>query len=258
MKDINISPSNEDGGPLHGFRAFTIAFATGTLPVSQEVFTHLVSSKLVALKKPDSEKPRPVGVTGVFHRLGLSALLKAHKEELAAYFGNKGECGTGVAGAWQRLAWVFKLLAEKHPLGIMTWEDLTNGFNCATRLSVDKGLMAMPPQLQWLRRTFHAFYSKDIPLFFARDGEFHVIVSATGPVQGDPAGAVQLPFNILRTEFVEATLAKCFDDLMAFVPPETRPVLPSCAFCRNPEPLRFRALVSIKAVLRCPCPWHAP
>ena len=41
MKDINISPSNEDEDPLCGFRAFTAAFATGTLPVSQEVFTHL-------------------------------------------------------------------------------------------------------------------------------------------------------------------------------------------------------------------------
>jgi hypothetical protein len=85
---------------------------------------------------------------------------------------------------------------------------------------------AMPPQLQWLRRTFHAFYSEDIPLFFARDGEFHVIVSAAGSMQGDPAGgiwfdaAVQFPFNILRTEFAEATLAKCFDDFMAFIPPD--------------------------------------
>ena len=64
MKDINVCPCNDEEDPLYGFRAFTIAFATGTLPVSQEVFTYLVSSKLVALKKPDSDKPRPVGVTG--------------------------------------------------------------------------------------------------------------------------------------------------------------------------------------------------
>jgi hypothetical protein len=74
-------------------------------------------------------------------------------------------------------------MAEKHPLGVMMWEDLTNGFNCATCLSVDKGLIAMPPQLQWLRRAFHAFYSEDVPFFFARDGEAHVIVSATGSMQ---------------------------------------------------------------------------
>jgi hypothetical protein len=129
MKDVNVSPSNEDEDPLHGFRAFTIAFATGTLPVSQEVFTHLVSSKLVVLKKPDSEKPRPVGVTGVFHRLGLSALLKARKEELAAYFGNQGECGAGIAGACQRFGFTrffSPQLTTKTPC-VSNWELRVRG-----------------------------------------------------------------------------------------------------------------------------------
>jgi hypothetical protein len=244
MKDINICPCNDAEDPLFGFRAFTIAFVTGALPVSQEVFTHLASSKLVALKKPDSDKPRPVGVTGVFHRLGLSALLKAHKEPLAAYFGSKGEYGTGISGACQLLAWVFRLASEKFPLGIMMWEDLTNGFNSAGRLSVDKGLAQMPPQLQWLRRTFHAFYSEDVPLYFARAGEQHVIISATGTMQGDPAGgvwfdaAVQLPFNILRAEFVEATLAKYYDDLMAFIPPNADG-LPEVCLLSEPRTASF-------------------
>ena len=206
--------------------------------MSQEVFTHLVSSKLVALKKPDSDKPRPVGVTGVFYRLGLSALLKAHKEALAACFGNKGEHGTGISGACQMLAWVFRLASEKFPLGVMMWEDLTNGFNSAGRLSVDKGLAQTPPQLQWLRRTFHAFYSEDVPLYFARAGDQHVIISATGTMQGDPAGAVQLPFNILRAEFVEVTLAKYYDDLMAFIQPNADG-LPEVCLLSEPRTASF-------------------
>ena len=91
------------------------------------MFTHLANSKLVALKKPGSDKPRPVGVTGVFHRLGLSALLKAHKEALAAHFGNKGEHGAGISGACQVLAWVFRLAPEKCPLGMVMAAAMADG-----------------------------------------------------------------------------------------------------------------------------------
>jgi hypothetical protein len=70
MKGINICPSIIDDDPLYGFQEFSLLFASGTLPVSQPVYTMLAGSKLVALVKPGSNKPRPIGVTGVFHRLG--------------------------------------------------------------------------------------------------------------------------------------------------------------------------------------------
>ena len=236
LKDINVAPSEEDEDPLYGFRAFSTAFALGTLPVSQDVKSFLASSKLAALEKPGSDKPRPVGITGVFHRLGLSALIRQHREYLAAEFGLKGEFGTGIPGACQLLAWTFKLASEKHPLGVKMWADITNGFNCVRRKAIAKGLARMPPQLQWLRRSFEAFYAQDVQLFFARDGEMHVILSEIGSMQGDPASgiwfnaAVQLPYDVLRAEFgSEVTLAKYFDDLMAFIPPNEDGTMRACA-----------------------------
>ena len=235
IKDINVAPSEDDEDPLYGFRAFSVAFALGTLPVSQEIKTFLASSKLAALEKPGSEKPRPVGITGVFHRLGLSALIRQHREFLAAEFGLKGEFGTGIPGACQLLAWTFKLASEKHPLGVKMWADITNGFNCVRRKAIAKGLARLPPQLQWLRRSFQAFYANDVQLFFARDGEMHIVLSEIGSMQGDPASgiwfnaAVQIPYDILRAEFAnEVTLAKYFDDLMAFIPPNEDGTMRGC------------------------------
>ena len=63
-------------------------------------------------------------------------------------------------------------------------------------------------------------------------------------MQGDPAGgvwfdaAVQLPFNILRAEFVEATLAKYYDDLMAFIPPNADG-LPEVCLLSEPRAASF-------------------
>jgi hypothetical protein len=171
-KDVNVAPSEEDEDPLYGFRAFSTAFALGTLPVSQEIKTFLASSKLAALEKPGSDKPRPVGITGVFHRLGLSALTRQHRGHLAAEFGLKAQGG---ARDWNSrrlpVAWAFKLASEKHPLGAKTWADITSGFNCVRREAIAKDLARMPPQLQWLRRSFQAFCAEDAQFFFAREGE---------------------------------------------------------------------------------------
>ena len=96
MKDINVPPGNEDLDPIYGFRAYSLAFASGCLPVSTAAYSQLASSRLVALAKPDSDKPRPVGITGVFHRLGMKALLMAPAEDLGAYFSDLRKYGTGV------------------------------------------------------------------------------------------------------------------------------------------------------------------
>jgi hypothetical protein len=92
-------PSILDDDPLYGFHKLSLLFASGTLPVTQSVYTMLASSKLVALTKPSSNKPRPIGITGVFHRFGMTALLKACTPALATHFGTQREYGTGISGA---------------------------------------------------------------------------------------------------------------------------------------------------------------
>jgi hypothetical protein len=96
----------------------------------------------------------------------------------------------------------------------------------------------MPPQIQWLRRSFQAFHAQDVQLLLARDSEMHVVLSEIGSMQGGPASgiwfnaAVQLPHgmaDILRAEFGnEVTLAKHFDDLMAFIPPNEDGTMRAC------------------------------
>ncbi len=44
LKDINVAPSDVDDDPLYGFRAFSLHFAAGTLPVPQLVYSHLSSA----------------------------------------------------------------------------------------------------------------------------------------------------------------------------------------------------------------------
>jgi hypothetical protein len=63
LKDVNVAPKSEIDDPLFGFRQFSIAFASGSLPTSLDLHSLLAGSKLVALEKEDG-KPRPVGITG--------------------------------------------------------------------------------------------------------------------------------------------------------------------------------------------------
>ena len=234
LKSINVKPTEEVPDPLYGIREFAISFASGALPVSQEVYTLLAGAKLVALAKPDSDKPRPVGVTGVLHRLGMGALLRDYADILATYFGDQKEFGTGIPGVTQILSWGFKLAAEKHPAGVMFWADISNGFNAMERESIAQGLADMPDELQWLRRSFHKFYANDVTLYFSRAGEVHEIVSMIGSMQGDPASGIWFnaglmrAFNKLRAEFPEVFLAKYFDDVNGFILPSADGTTPLC------------------------------
>jgi hypothetical protein len=97
-KQINVSPSSTDEDPLFGLRSFCVFFAAGTLPIPTLGYTKLASSKLVALPNPDSNKPMSIGIMDVFHRLGMTSLLKADSRLLANYFGELGEFGNGIPG----------------------------------------------------------------------------------------------------------------------------------------------------------------
>ena len=74
LKAINIAPSEECPDPMFGLREFAVAFASGFLPVSSDLYLTLAGSKLAALAKPGTGDPRPVGIRGVFDRIGQRTL----------------------------------------------------------------------------------------------------------------------------------------------------------------------------------------
>ena len=121
----------------------------------------------------------------------MAALIKQNADLLAQHFGLQCEHGTGVGGVCQKLAWVFKLACEKVPEGIALWADISNGFNSMRRSAIAEGLAAMPVELQWLRKSFHAFYSGPVPMFFNRcPAVSGIIQCVVGSMQGDPASGI--------------------------------------------------------------------
>ena len=103
LKDINTRPCEDDPDPLYGIRKFCIMYASGGLPVSPELYLTLSGSKIATLAKPGTDAPRPVGIRGVFDRIGMRTLLKCQQADIAAHFGcSQGEFGCGIEGVCAR------------------------------------------------------------------------------------------------------------------------------------------------------------
>ena len=219
LKDVNVRPTEECPDPLYGIRIFCTSYAAGGLPISPELYLTMSGSKIAAIAKPGRDDPRPVGIRGVFDRIGMRTLLKCQQGDIAEHFGSQGEFGCGIEGVCQKLSWLFTLYKEKHPGALQFWADVSNGYNEMRRTAIADGLADLPPPLQWLRRSFSAFYSGDVVLYFQRDGETYHVVSEIGTVQGDAASGIffnaglQRAFNQLRAEYPEALLAKYADDV---------------------------------------------
>jgi len=136
LKDINTRPCEDDPGPLYGIRKFCIMYASGGLPVSPELYLTLSGSKVAALAKPGTDAPRPVGIRGVFDRIGMRTLLKCQQADIAAHFDSQGEFGCGIEGVCQKLSWLFTLYKERHPAALQFWADVSNGYNEMHRTSI--------------------------------------------------------------------------------------------------------------------------
>ena len=55
LKAINIDPTEEEPDPLFGLREFSTAYASGFLPVSEELYLTLSGSKLAAVAKENGD-----------------------------------------------------------------------------------------------------------------------------------------------------------------------------------------------------------
>jgi len=176
-------------------------------------------SKITAIVKLGRDDPRSVGIRGVFDRIGMRTLLKCQQGDIAEHFGSQGEFGCGIEGVCQKLSWLFTLYKEKHPGALQFWGDVPNGYNEMRNAAIADGLAELPPPLQWRRRSFSAFYSGDVALYFQRDEETYYVGSEIGTAQGDAASRIffnaglQRAFNQLRAEYPEALLAKYADDV---------------------------------------------
>ena len=109
-----MQPNEECPDPLYGLREYSVAFASAFLPVTPELYLALAGSKLAAVAKPSGD-PRPVGIRGVFDRIGQRTLLQADGVAIAQHFASQNEFGSGVQGVTQILGWLFKMHREKHP-----------------------------------------------------------------------------------------------------------------------------------------------
>jgi hypothetical protein len=228
IKDINTPPKTIDDSrnkddPLGPLREFCLTYAAGRLPVDDQFYLLLAGGKIAALSKPDSTAPRPVVIVDIFRRLGMAAMIKTNRQSLGSYFGSRKEYGVGIQAPAQILAWLMKLSQEEDPWSIQLWSDLTNGFNAIHRQSIEKGLQHFPADLQWLRRSFQAFYSGRSTLQYRHHdlNEYTIIdiISEGGVFQGDSASGIffsaglQEAFDKLQTEYPEALLVKYLDDL---------------------------------------------
>jgi hypothetical protein len=191
--------------------------------VDDQFYLLLAGGKIAALSKPDSTAPRPVVIVDIFRRLGMASMIKESRQSLGSYFGNRKEYGVGIQAPAQILSWLMKLSQEEDPWSIQLWSDLTNGFNAIHRQSIEKGLQNFPADLQWLRRSFRAFYSGKSTLQYRHlvNNSFSVIdiISEGGVFQGDSASGIffsaglQEAFDQLQAEYPEALLVKYLDDL---------------------------------------------
>ena len=228
IKDINTQPKQIDDArnkddPLGPFREFCINYAAGRLPVDDQFYLLLAGGKVAALSKPDSTAPRPVVIVDIFRRLGMATMISESRQSLGSFFGNRKEYGVGIQAPGQILSWLMKLSQEEDPWSIQLWSDLTNGFNAIHRQSIEKGLQKFPADLQWLQRSFHAFYSGKSTLQYRHhvNNDFTVIdiLSEGGVFQGDSASGIffsaglQEAFDKLQAEYPEALLVKYLYDL---------------------------------------------
>jgi hypothetical protein len=169
--DINKAPGTEgEHDPLGPLRIFSLNYAGGQLPVTREVYGHMAGGKVAALAKPGSTAPRPAVVVDLFRRVGMAAMLRENREELADEFGAKNEFGVGIPAPAQTIAWSMELAKEADPTVVQFWADMKNGYSEVYNSAVEKGLQKFPPKLQWMRRAFAAFYGKENTLHYKTRG----------------------------------------------------------------------------------------
>ena len=148
----------------------------------------LLTSRLVALTKPNSDGYRPIAVGELFYRLAAIVAVRRVSSEAAQLLAPH-QFGMGVAaGAEKILHSVQHELVDSDKRLALLQLDITNAFNTCDRARLLREVYALP-DLQSLYRIASFAYSQPSALVLSGcDGQ--MIESAQGVRQGDPLSAL--------------------------------------------------------------------
>ena len=175
------------------------AVTFGQLP--QEVLQSLRVGDLVALDK-NNQEVRPVLVSSTFRRLGLRALVKVKKEQLAAAAGTT-QYGVGRKGGTELLVKQLQAQAEIRPNAVFLKVDIKAAFQRLEREPAWRALQDKVPDLADVLKTW---YSGPVEhLWRDSAGKFFKVLSDRGVDQGCPLAAAA--FAVAQRVVLEPFLA---------------------------------------------------
>lgn len=177
---------------LRALAALVSAAERGSLPASAHWITQ---SRLVYLRKPSSDTPRPIRVGEVWRRIIGKRLVMNNKKALQALFLKARQCGVSVPGGWEALVHARRCLdsalSDFDEAFVLLDLDLRNAFPSlewsAIRAAVDQHAPNVAP---WTRWCHSAAAQVRLP-----DGSWYSC--ERGAEQGDPLGPVYCALTLL-------------------------------------------------------------
>ena len=148
----------------------------------------LLTSRLVALAKPDSDSYRPIAVGELFYRLAAIVVVRRVSSEAAVLL-SPHQYGVGVAAGAEKIVHSLQHeLADEDKRLALLQLDMANAFNSCDRARLLRELYTLP-ELQSAYRVANFAYSQPSPLVLSGCDGF-MIESAQGVRQGDPLSAL--------------------------------------------------------------------
>ena len=189
---------------LRAIAALVLAAKQGNLPAKSHWLTQ---SRLVYLRKPDTETPRPIRVGEVWRRLIGKRILADHRDDLEELFLRARQCGVLVPGGCDVLVHLRRCLdaalQESDEPYVVLDLDLRNAFPSlhwsAVRAAVDAHVPTLGPWTHWCHQSAAQILLPD-GTWYSCD---------RGAEQGDPLGPVYCALALLGPAEAARSAAGC-------------------------------------------------
>ena len=251
----------DDSCCLRGLSLFVMMVCNGAI-LDPAIRAALLSSRLVAVPKPESDRVRPVAVGSVLLKLAAHVLLDSLYASLRRIF-EPYQVGLFVRGGIETALLRTQLGLEAGAGdNVLVSLDLTNAFNARSRHVILDSLYCRP-ELASLFRLVHWLYGDSTPLHFFNDNSYiSTLWSEEGVRQGDVLGSVLFALSI--QDALQSSLQDAPDSLLIAVHDDITIVGPPAAahrvfarivanVCGPPEPSPTDVqLNSIKSLVFCP------